>query len=126
MGLCYVQKKNFAEGILYLKRAVMLYSGNPQPKGSLGHAYCLAGKHAKAQKIIDELVALAKTSYVSAWAVAIIYIGMGDKNHAMEWLEKAYQDRNASLVWLKVNPEFDPIRSDARFKDLLQRLNLAE
>lgn len=126
MGLCYVQKKNFAEGILYLKRAVMLYSGNPQPKGSLGHAYGLAGKNAKAQKIVDELVALAKTLYVSAWAVAIIYIGMGDKNRAMEWLEKAYQDRNASLVWLKVNPEFDPIRSDTRFEDLLQRMNLVE
>ena len=126
MGICYVQKKNFAEGILYLKRAVMLYSGNPQPKGSLGHAYALAGKTAKAQKIVDELLALAKTTYVSAWAIAVIYIGMGEKDRAMEWLEKAYQDRNASLVWLKVNPEFDPIRSDARFKDLLARLNLAE
>ena len=126
MGLCYMQKRNFAEGILYLKRAVMLYSSNPQPKGSLGHAYGLAGKPGKAQKIVDELLTLAKTEYVSAWAIAIIYIGMGEKDRAVEWLEKAYQDRNASLVWLKVNPEFDPIRSDARFKNLLTRLNLSE
>jgi tetratricopeptide (TPR) repeat protein len=126
LGLCYMQKQNFAEGILYLKRAVMLYSNNPQPKGSLGHAYGLAGKPGKAQKIVDELLTRAKTEYVSAWAIAVIYIGMGETDSAMEWLEKAYQDRNASLVWLKVNPEFDPIRSDPRFKDLLARLKLSE
>lgn len=124
MGICTVQKKNFAEGILYLKRAVMLYSGNAQPKGSLGHAYGLAGKPAKAQRLVDELVALAKTEYVSAWAIAVIYIGMGEKDRAFEWLEKAFEDRNASLVWLKVNPEFDPVRGDARFGKLLVRLNL--
>jgi len=126
MGLCYTQKRNFAEGILYLERAVMLYSSNPQPKGSLGHAYGQAGKPGKAQKIVDELLTLAKTEYVSAWAIAVIYIGMDEKDRAMEWLEKAYQDRNASLVWLKVNPEFGPIRSDPRFKNLLARLNLSE
>jgi serine/threonine-protein kinase len=126
LGLCYMQKQNFAEGILYLKRAVMLYSSNPQPKGSLGHAYGLAGKPGKAQKIVDELLTRAKMEYVSAWAIAVIYIGMGETDSAMEWLEKAYQDRNASLVWLKVNPEFDPIRSDPRFKDLLARLKLSE
>jgi hypothetical protein len=105
---------------------VVLYSSNPQPKGSLGHAYGLAGKPGKAQKIVDELLTRAKTEYVSAWAIAVIYIGMGETDRAMEWLEKAYQDRNASLVWLKVNPEFDPIRSDPRFKDLLARLKLSE
>jgi hypothetical protein len=55
--------------------------------------------------------------------VAAIYAGLGDKDHAFEWLTKAYQERSSSMVFLKVNPFFNGLRADSRFPDLLRRMN---
>jgi hypothetical protein len=57
---------------------------------------------------------------------AIVYVGLGDRERAVAWLDKAYQDRSAFLIWLKVEPLFDPLRSDPGFQDLLRRVGLPE
>jgi tetratricopeptide (TPR) repeat protein len=98
---------------------------NPQLIGALGHAYALAGERDKALKALAELRARSKQSYISPSWSAIIYVGLGDKEQAFAWLEKAFQDRSSLLIWLKVEPLFDPLREEPRFQDLRRRVGVA-
>jgi hypothetical protein len=84
----------------------------------------LSGKKAEAQKIIDELKNLSKRSYVPPYNIAVIYAGLGDKNQAFAWLERAYNERSFYLTWIKVDPHLDSLRSDPRFADLMRRVGL--
>ena len=74
--------------------------------------------------MLNELLELQRRRYVSPPALANVYIGLGDKDQAFFWLEKAYLDRSNYMVWLKVFPLLDPLRSDPRFDDLLRRIGL--
>ena len=87
-------------------------------------AYAAAGRHADAQKALDQLMNLAKTRYVPAFDIAMGYACLGQKDKAFEWLEKSYDEHSLLLVFVKVIPEFDPLRSDPRYADLLRRMNL--
>ncbi|MDQ3710608.1 MAG: hypothetical protein M3388_00075 [Acidobacteriota bacterium] len=78
----------------------------------------------KANKILDELREMSKQRYVSPYLFAVVYVGLGDKEQAFAWLEKAYHERTFFLIWLKVEPRFDSLRDDARYKDLLRRIGL--
>ena len=62
--------------------------------------------------------------YVSAYSMAEIYVALGEKDEAFAWLEKAFQERSSALAYLKMEPRMDPLRSDARFESLLQRMQL--
>ncbi len=82
------------------------------------------GERDKALKIIDELREASKREYVSSWAVATIYLQLGDRNKAIEYLEKTYEERNTfSLSLLKTDRQFDVLRSDPRFIKLMRQLN---
>ena len=86
----------------------------------------LAASHqtAEARKILDQLKERSQQTYVQPMWVAVIYIAMGEKDQAFDWIQKAYDDRSAWLVYLKVDPLFDNMRQDARFTDLLRRVAL--
>ena len=73
--------------------------------------------------MVSELIELSKRRYVSPYAVAVIYTGLGEKDMAFEWLERAYADRTARLSELP-DPPFDDLRSDPRFQDLVRRVGL--
>jgi serine/threonine-protein kinase len=88
----------------------------------LGYAYAAAGKQAEAQKILAELNEMSKQAYVSPYDLATLYVGLGDKNRAIEQLNRAYDDRAGWIIYLKVEPIFDPLRSDPRFAELLSRM----
>jgi hypothetical protein len=92
----------------------------------LGYAYGVAGRRVEAQKVLGQLNELSKEKYVSPFAAAQIHAGLGEKDKTFEWLEKAYEDRSigSSFVTIKVDPIYDPLRSDPRFTDLLRRMNL--
>jgi len=90
----------------------------------LGLAYGLGGHEAEARKVLNELLKLGETRYVSPAALVNVYIGLGDKDQAFVWLEKAYQERSNYLAFLKVFPIVDPLRSDPRFNDLIRRVGL--
>jgi tetratricopeptide (TPR) repeat protein len=90
----------------------------------LGYAYARAGRRDEATKIIDELRQRSKSEYISPYDVAIIYVGLGDTENAIEQLEKAYDDRAGWMIYLNVEPMLDPIRSDPRFTALLHRMKL--
>ena len=67
---------------------------------------------------------LTKRRYISPFNTALIYTGWGDKERAIERLEKAFEDRSGLSIWLKVDPRFDPLRADPRFTNLLRRMGL--
>jgi len=122
IGLSYAQKSMHKEAIAELEKAVAISPGNTLLISGLGYAYAAAGRRLEAQKVLDQLTDLSKQKYVSAVFRANIYVGLGEKDKAFEWLEKAYEDHSIYLV--KVDPTFDPLRSDPRFADLLRRMNL--
>lgn len=125
LGLALVQEARFEEAITELNRASALSGGSPLMKAALGHAYAISGRRGEAIKIVTELQKLAERSYVSASEIAAIYAGLGERDRAIAWLEKAADERAFHLVYLKVRPEFAPLRSDPRFADLLRRVGLA-
>ncbi len=119
-----MRKGAFAEAIAEFQRATTLSPSITWYKGGLGHAYARAGKSAEARKLLSELKELSKRSYVSWWDFAAIYAGLGEKGQAFASLEKAYEQRDSQMVYLKVEPPLDPLRSDPRFQDLLHRIGL--
>ena len=84
----------------------------------------MSGRRAEAQEMLAELNKLSKLKHVSPENFAIIYTGLGEKDQAFAWLQKAYET-GGSYSFLKVDPMFDSLRSDSRFTDLLRRVNLA-
>ena len=91
----------------------------------LGHAYAVSGRKDEARAVIEQLNELSKHSYVSPYRVAAIYIGLGEKEQAFAWLDRAYEERDGWLIWLNLDPVLDPVRTDKRFKNLLRKVGLA-
>ena len=96
---------------------------NPAVAGGLGFLLAVSGRRGEALDIIAQLKTLSESRYVDGCMVAAIYAGLGDEDNAFEWLTKAYKERSASMIFLKVNPFFDGLRSDPRFQDLLRRMS---
>ena len=94
-------------------------------KGSLGHAYAVSGRRAEAHKTLAELVEASKRRYVSPLDIALIYVGLDEKDRAFQWLEKAYKEHVTYLIFLRVDQRYSALRSDPRFQDLLRRVGLA-
>ncbi|HEX2713824.1 MAG TPA: protein kinase, partial [Candidatus Acidoferrales bacterium] len=124
LGRVYVRKGAFAEAIPEFQRAITLSPNITQYKAGLGYAYARAGKSAEARKLLSELKEYSKRRYVSWLDLATIYAGLGEKDQAFASLEKAYEQREPLLIEARVEPLFDPLRSDPRFADLLRRLGL--
>ncbi len=124
LGLPYEQKAMHREAIAEFQKAFDLSGGNPSARGPLGHAYALSGNREKALQTVASLRELTKRHYVAPFDTALIYAGLGDQDRALEWLEKAFEDRSWAMVFLKVDPRFDNLRSDPRFDDLLRRMSL--
>jgi TolB-like protein/DNA-binding winged helix-turn-helix (wHTH) protein/Tfp pilus assembly protein PilF len=97
---------------------------SPSVLGTLGMAYGLAGRRKEAHDVLDELLALSQHRYVSPHSMMHIYIGLGDRDKAFEWLEQSYQQRTNGMIWLAVWPGFDSIRDDRRFDTYLRRVGL--
>ena len=126
LGGAYLQKSMYKEATTEFEEALGISPGNTLALAGLGHAYGVAGRRAGAQKVLEQLSELSKQEYISAVYRATIYVGLGEKNKAFEWLEKAYEDRSIGGVvyGIKVDPVYDPLRSDPRFADLLPRVGL--
>jgi len=128
LGLAYEQKGVYQEAIAELQKGIATSGGITVMTGALGHTYAVSGKRDKAQKVLRELKELSKRRYVSPYSIATIYIGLGEKDRAFEWLQKAYEDRSVWLIHLhlKVDPRLDSLRSDPRFTVLLKKMGLEE
>jgi TolB-like protein/DNA-binding winged helix-turn-helix (wHTH) protein/Flp pilus assembly protein TadD len=124
LGQAYVQKGLHAQAISELKSATALSGGSPLYLAQVGVAYAAAGKNAEALRVIDHLRKLATQSYVSSYGLAQIYATLGDKQHAMKWLQAAYDEHAVWMQYLKVDPVLDSLRSQARFQDLVRQMGL--
>ena len=121
LGWVYEQKRMYAEAIATFQKSVEL-STSPLMLASLGHAYAIAGRRGEAQKILVQLDNLSKQRYVSAYDRAAIYVGLGESEQALVWLERAYQEHSQFMIYLNTDPRFDSLRNNARFQDLFRRL----
>ncbi|HLM24382.1 MAG TPA: winged helix-turn-helix domain-containing protein [Pyrinomonadaceae bacterium] len=126
LGHTYAANQQFDEAVAAAEKAVELSERTPGALGILGLAYGLAGRKADANKVLNELLKLNESRYVTPAALVNVYIGLGDKDQAFAWLEKAYEERSNYVAYLKVFPIVDPLRSDPRFADLVRRVGLPE
>jgi serine/threonine-protein kinase len=122
----YEQKGMNSEAMAGFKKAIPLLGGGEWAfaRGGLGRIYAVLGKKSEALEVLDELKHLSAQEYVPATSLAIVYTGLGDKDQAFVWLEKAYEERSFQLQWLSVEPRWDSLRSDPRFANLQRRMGL--
>ena len=124
LALAYEQKAAYAQALPEFRRAQTVVTGNVVVLADLGHAYAVSGNAADARQILEQLTALSGRRYVPSTSVALIYAGLGDYDRAFEWLDKAVAERSEWLIYLKVDPRLDPLRSDSRFPQLERRVGL--
>jgi TolB-like protein/DNA-binding winged helix-turn-helix (wHTH) protein/Tfp pilus assembly protein PilF len=126
LGQAYEQEGDFAHAVPELQKAAELSHDTPLMVSALAHGYALAGNRMEAERLLQNLLEASKKHYVSPYYVAVVYAGLGKKELAIDWLEKALADRSNGLVFLKVEPELDDLRSSPRFAALQEKLNLPE
>jgi tetratricopeptide (TPR) repeat protein len=124
LGQAYEQKSMYSLAVTEFQKAVQLQS-NPRTLAFLGHAYAVSGRRDEARNLLEKLQELSKERYVSPFFVAVFHVGLGANSQAFEDLQRAYEERDASLIYLKVEPMFDSLRPDPRFQDLMRRVGLA-
>ncbi|HEX6624170.1 MAG TPA: tetratricopeptide repeat protein [Pyrinomonadaceae bacterium] len=126
LGLAYMQKGMPDRAVAELQRAANLSGGNARHVAFLGYAYALSGEWGKAERLLNELQTRSRQTYVCPYDIAIIHLGLGDKERALEWLEKTDRERDDWLLQLKVEPVMDSLRSEPRFRDLVRRVGLPQ
>lgn len=120
----YVQKGMYDEAVAEYERTISVFGKGPEWLAHLGYVYAVSGKREAARQALEELEESSNTGYVPPFYKALICAGLDQKEQAFEWLEKAYQEHDANLVSLAVEPTLDSIREDPRFTRLLQLTRL--
>jgi TolB-like protein/DNA-binding winged helix-turn-helix (wHTH) protein/Flp pilus assembly protein TadD len=123
LGLALIANGQPDEAITVLEKALGP-NRNPAVMSVLVRAYAHAGRRREALRLVDELKRRQQTSYVAAAPFVNAYLGLGDNEQALAWLERAYQEQSNMLQLIKVHPYFDPLRGDPRFVDLVHRVGL--
>ncbi len=121
LGLSFLKKGDTTGAIAELQK-----SKAPDPgawyQGFLGYAYAISGERAKAEVVLGELEQLAKRQYVSPTAFATIYLGLGQKEKCLDWLEKAYEQQDSACWYLKIDQIYDSVRNEPRFQALVEKI----
>jgi len=121
LGLSFLKKGDTAGAIAELEK-----SKAPDPgawyQGFLGYAYAISGDRARAEQALRELEELAKRQYVSPTAFAAIYLGLGQKEKCLDWLEKAYEQQDSACWYLKIDQIYDSVRNEPRFQALVEKI----
>ena len=124
-GDVYVQKGNLTQAVQAYEKAVSLTAGsNPRAIAHLAYAYGLAGRRDDAEKLLADLNNISKQHPVHPDLFALVYVGLGQKETAIDWLEKAYQVRARDLLDIRYDPQFAGLRTDPRFIDLIRHIGL--
>jgi adenylate cyclase len=121
IGLSFLKKGDTAGAIAELQK-----SKAPDPgawyQGFLGYAYAMSGDRSKAEQSLRELEDVAKRQYVSPTAFATIYLGLGEKQKVLDWLEKAYEQQDSACWYLKIDQIYDSVRNEPRFQALVEKI----
>jgi len=124
LGAAYEGQGMWLQAISEYRKAVNLSGNSPPAWAALGYVYGVSGNQEEARKVIARLREASKGHYVSAFDMAVVFAGIGDRDSAFQWLEKAYTERESQMAFLNVTRRLDPLRSDKRFSDLLRRMDL--
>jgi len=125
LGEVCVSRGMYREGLPELEKYSALSRGRAMSLALLGYAHARLGERSQALRMLEQLEAASKQSYTPAFSFAVVYAGLGEKDQAFTWLEKAYGERTSRLGYLKVEPLWDPLRSDPRFAELVRRIGLS-
>jgi TolB-like protein/Tfp pilus assembly protein PilF len=123
-GLAFQQKGMFAEAHRELSKARNLLKHSPIVEADIGYLHAVSGTKTEAESVIAKLKKESERRYINPFAIALIYIGLGRKDEAFEWLDAAFRERSDMLVYLRVDPRLDSIRSDPRFTSLATRVGV--
>jgi tetratricopeptide (TPR) repeat protein len=126
LGMVYTAQRDFGSAIREFKKAQELSGPDAYVDGLLGHALALSGNRTAARKLLTDLTERSRHQYVPAFSMALICLGLGERNDALDWLQKAVQERPTYLVYVKTDPLLDSIRSDPRFTQLMDQMELHE
>jgi serine/threonine-protein kinase len=126
VALVHCQQGDYDEAISVLLRAChFLVPGGFFGPGLLGYCYARSGRHGEARRVLAELKALRESSYAQPNALAAVHAGLGEKELAIEWLERAFEEYCGALSWVSCSPEWDSLREEPRFQALLSKMHLA-
>jgi TolB-like protein/Tfp pilus assembly protein PilF len=123
-GRAYMRLNEYAKAIGHLKQARTDTGEMPLMDAALGLAYAVSGKMEETMKLAEAFQATAKKRYIPPTYLGMLFAGLGDRDKAMSWLEKAFEERADGLTWLNVEPMLDEVRSDPRFQNLIRRIGL--
>jgi TolB-like protein/tetratricopeptide (TPR) repeat protein len=123
-GMAYQQKDSFDKAIKDYQSALELSPNNPNILAALGHAYASSGNTAAAHKILDTLFVVNKQEHVSPFFFALVYTGLNDKENALQWLEKSYEEKSGSVRYLKMEPRLQSLRNEPRYTALMKKIGL--
>lgn len=126
LGWSYAQRGRFDEAVVELQSVVASWGGAVYPTALLGHAYAAAGREAEAREVLDRLLARSKTEYVPGYDIATVYAGLGERDRAFDWLQKASEERSNALGRFRMDPRLRSLWADSRFQDLLRRVQTAD
>ena len=122
LGAVREQEGRHAEAVASLRRAAELSERDPVVLSSLAHALAVSGRTPEARALLGELRQLEARRYVPPYSLALVHIGLGERPEAYRRLRQAFELREPNLLWLGVNPRFDPLRADGEFGELLWRV----
>jgi tetratricopeptide (TPR) repeat protein len=122
----YIGKGMFTEAVAEARKAAELSGGNSHSLSSLGYALAKSGRQAEARSVLDGLLKLSTERHVSPHNIALIYNGVGQRDEALAWLERGFEQRDGRMVFLKVEPKWNNLRDDPRFQDLMRRVGFAQ
>jgi tetratricopeptide (TPR) repeat protein len=125
LGMTFVQKKMYEEALAEFNKAKALPGSPAFAMANIGGAYALSGRRTEARQVLAELQQSAKQHYIPAIYMAAIYTALGDRNEAISWTQKGYEERSDYMVYLKTEPWVDSLRTDPRFQHLLQLIGSA-
>jgi DNA-binding winged helix-turn-helix (wHTH) protein/TolB-like protein/Flp pilus assembly protein TadD len=126
LGMTYAAVGAFGDALHEFGEAQRLSGSDSYPEGLMGYTFARSGDTARARKLLQELTQRSRRQAVPAFNMALICIGLGERDKALDWLAKAYQDRSSYMVYAKTEPLLDPIRSDPRFAALLHQMGFQE
>jgi DNA-binding winged helix-turn-helix (wHTH) protein/tetratricopeptide (TPR) repeat protein len=126
LAMTYAHTGRYEEGIEEARVAARLSNDSPLALATLGHACAVAGRAREAEELLERLARMSRLGYVPPYYLATVCVGLGRADESIEFLEKAIECRDGWVTWLGVEPRFDPLRADTRFRDILRRIGLPE
>lgn len=124
LGRAFEQMRMYPKARQAYQSILAFAPDDPALLALVAHLDAVSGKPAAARKIVSQLLQMSNTRYVPSLYVAMVYTGLGDKEQAFAWFDRAYAERCDYLIYLPTDPMADPLRSDPRFPALLDRLGL--